>query len=713
MASSRSHPRRALASFLAPALGVLVSGVLSSACGDATQSGTEPLDVTTPGELDIAYPDVPRPDTSVPADVSPTDTALPDVAPRDTAIADSSAPDASAPDTSAPDASVPDASVPDASEPDASVPDASVPDTSVPDTSVPDTSVPDAFVPDTSGPDVCTPSCTPGSCGPDGCGGQCACTGGTVCNAATLLCETPPTPGDTCAAPIALTSNGSGGFTGSGNLSGIGITDRHTLGTCPRLDALVAATGSGTRDMAFSFTPPATGPFTIAVTSASGADVLFALFTGAGCSNATCIGYVDNAVSGGTDTRNFDLVGGTTYTLLVDTWSTSSHGSFTIAVTPVCVPNCAAGCGGADGCGGTCGCPAGSTCNVSTAACEDADVAGDTCAEALALTADGAGGFTGAGDLDTVGLTDAHVRGACEMAAGISFSGVGIVDQAFRFTLPSSGVWRVAVTAASGVDAAYTLYDDIACATTACLGAVDNGLSGGVDAHEFELLGGAPHTLVVESYSNNFIGPFTIAVTPVVCTPSCGEACGVGDGCGGTCGCGDGLVCDAGTSTCVPPETPGDSCASAIALELMPDGDAFMGVGDNSQAALTDRLDPEACEQIGFYSHSGASTREQVFSFVAPESGLYAFGVVPAEDVDISFMVYAGLPCDGTTCIGYMDDADVNDPTTEGQTGIEVAEAPLDAGQTYYIAVESFNASIAPGPFTVIVLLPGFEEPAP
>ncbi len=403
MASSRSHPLRAVASILAPALGVLVSGVLSSACGDETQSGTQPLDVTTPVELDIVYPDVPRPDTSVPADVALTDTAPPDVGPQDTALPDSSVPDTSMPDTSVPDTSVPDTSVPDTSVPDTSVPDTSVPDTAVPDTSVPDTSVPDTSVPDTSvpdtstpdtGPDVCTPSCTAGTCGTDGCGGQCACTGNTVCNATTLLCETPPTPGDTCAAPIALTSNGSGGFTGSGNLSGTGITDRHTLGTCPRLDALVAATGSGTRDMAFSFTPPATGPFTVAVTSASGADVLFALFTGAGCSNATCIGYVDNAVSGGTDTRNFDLVGGTTYTLLVDTWSTSSHGSFTIAVTPVCVPNCAAGCGGADGCGGTCGCPTGSTCNVATSTCEDADVAGDTCAVAIALTADGAGGFT-------------------------------------------------------------------------------------------------------------------------------------------------------------------------------------------------------------------------------------------------------------------------------------------------------------------------------
>lgn len=704
--SSRQSPSRV--PLLVSAIGVCLFGAV--ACDDATQSGTQPLDVANPSELDIVYPDVPRADTAPPPDVGPADTALPDVAPADTAVPDTAPADTSGPDTSTPDTVLPDTAVPDTSVPDTSTPDTSVPDTSTPDTSRPDSSTPDTSTPDT-GPDVCTPSCAAGSCGPDGCGGQCGCSGGTTCNATTLLCETPPTPGDTCGAPIALTTDGNGGFTGSGNLSGAGISDRHTLGTCPRLDALVAATGSGTRDMAFTFVAPATRAYRVAVTSGSEADTLFALFTGAGCSNATCIGYVDNAVSGGTDSRNFDLAAGTIYTLLVDTWSTSSHGVFTITVTPVCTPDCAAGCGGSDGCGGTCGCPAGSTCNLTNATCEASQLAGDTCASAIALSSDGAGGFTGSGDLDAPGLTDAHARGTCEMAAGISFSGVGIVDQAFVFTPPSSGTWRVAVTSTSGVDAAYTLYDDTACAPAACLGAVDDGLSGGVDAHEFELVGGAPHTVVVESYSTNFTGPFTIAVTPVACTPTCGATCGVDDGCGGTCGCGDGLVCNAGT--CTAPETPGDSCESAIALELMPDGDAFMGVGDNSQASLTDRLDPEACEQIGFYSHSGASTREQVFSFVAPESGLYAFGVVPAEDVDISFMVYTGLPCDGSTCIGYMDDADAYDPSVPDQTGIEAAEAELVAGQTYYIAVESFNASIAPGPFTVLVLLPGFEEPAP
>jgi len=698
MSSVRLAPHARVAAHL---FVITCAGLVAAACDDGP-SKTQPLDVMTSTTFDITYPDsAVAPDMAVPEDVVvQTDTS---VLPGDTETPPN---DAVTPreDTAPPPA---DTVTPPA---DTVTPPA---DTVTPpaDTVTPpaDTVTPpaDTVTPPTDvGPDTtCTPSCPAGTCGNNGCGSPCACPGTTVCNATTFQCGPTPVQGNTCALATTLQSNGQGGFTGSGNLAGAGITDNAVVGTCPRLDALVAVTGSNTPDMHFKFVAPTTRRYRIAVTSASGVDVFFALFAGADCASQTCTGYVDNGVSGGVDSREFDLTANTSYRLYIDTWASGTPGAFSIAVTPVCVPNCGAGCGGSDGCGQTCECGTGMTCNVSTSACVASSVPGNTCAQAIALSAGPNGSFVGSGDLKTASLTDNNQRGTCAMANGIAFSGTGTPDQAFTFTPPTSGQWRVAVTSAAGADAAYTLYDGRVCGVAQCLGGVDDGISGGVDSFAFTLTGNTPYTLVVDTYASTHTGAFSIAVTPVGCVPACGTSCGVANGCGGTCACGDGFTCNTTDSTCVEVVMSGNDCSMAIGLELATDGLAFVGAGDLTGAHLTDTIDPGICDAIGTYTHSGMSTKDQVFWFEAPVAGTYAIGVVPGAEVDISFAVFAGLPCLADNCLGYLDDGDRNET--------EVAEATLEAGEIYYVVVESFSPAIAPGAFTVIVLLPGYDTPPP
>ena len=151
----------------------------------------------------------------------------------------------------------------------------------------------------------------------------------------------------------------------------------------------------------WTFTTTEAGAYQISVVKAATngvSDLFFYLFTGAGCDSTQCLGYVEREFSNA-EVQTITLPANTTHTLVVEPYSTfSTRGIYTVTITKLCDPACGANeCGADDGCGGICGCAVGEQCNNDTHACEE--LAGDTCAVPLDLTATSDTTWTGAGTL--------------------------------------------------------------------------------------------------------------------------------------------------------------------------------------------------------------------------------------------------------------------------------------------------------------------------
>ena len=92
------------------------------------------------------------PEAGVVADAGPPDKRIPDKRIPDKRVPDKTISDKTVPDKTVPDKTIPDKTVPDKTIPDMPVPDMLVPDQLVPDQLVPDMSIPDQLSPDTTAP---------------------------------------------------------------------------------------------------------------------------------------------------------------------------------------------------------------------------------------------------------------------------------------------------------------------------------------------------------------------------------------------------------------------------------------------------------------------------------------------------------------------------------------------------------------------------------
>jgi len=356
----------------------------------------------------------------------------------------------------------------------------------------------------------CVASCVAGECGMDnGCGGTCGCAAGEVCGAFGL-CEPEAPQGNTCADPRPLEVGLGGGLSGLGDLTAAGLSDEVQTGSCDLLGAGYPSDGAGTADEIWSFSVPVDGSYTIAVASDVGTDVFYMLFEGPGCADAACVGYVDNGGEDEIDSHDHELLASKTYTLVIDSWRLLSAGPYLIAIDPSCVPQCTEGtCDELDGCGGTCGCGPGEICDVGFCM----DNVGDTCLAPYDMVADLAGDISDGGDLSLADVGDDYEVTACALLDGYENDGRGTPDEVFTFEVTEAGSYRIDVLSDTDADVFFALYSGDLCATSSCLGQVDNGNSGEIDSWELTLAPG-PYTLLIDTNDVLAAGAYLIDIVP-------------------------------------------------------------------------------------------------------------------------------------------------------------------------------------------------------
>lgn len=285
--------------------------------------------------------------------------------------------------------------------------------------------------------------------------------------------DTPPA-GDTCAAPLPLTSGTpmTGVILNSGTYSG----DYTGVGTgC-------SAYASGV-DAVFTVDVPAGQRASLTVTPGTGLDVSVSLATSlANCSGRVCVAGIDNASSGGVETASWSNATNATVTLfvVVDTGSTGS-GTFDIQADV------------------------------------KAPAAGDTCDTAVALSA----GATLMGEKLTAPDFAADYSG---LGTGCSGSTAGL-DRAYSLTVPAGQRVSFTATPATGLDVSLSLTTTVAaCAARTCVAGVDAAGSGAAETLTWTNDSGAAQVvyLIVDTTS---VGTGTFDLATTVGTPSAGDAC--------------------------------------------------------------------------------------------------------------------------------------------------------------------------------------------
>jgi|GEM_PF-1416032 len=506
----------------------------------------------------------------------------------------------------------------------------------------------------------CVPDCDGKVCGADGCGSVCgpACPVGTICSTAQDVCEA--FEDGTCLGPIVI--------------DGLPYSDTNTTTTATN-DLLVdsgacdvsSSWGSGSNDVAYTFTPTVTGIYTIDVD----ADFDEILYVATSCGDVT----VGNCV-GRSDPGNLVLTldAGTTYTIVVDGYYSSFNedGDYTLTVSDVCVPDCTNKTCGSDGCGGQCGtaCPDGEVCNAAQDACET--LGGDSCSDPIVVPGTP---FLQSGDTTTATGTIELLDDACDTSGWGSAS----PERIYSFTPTVTGVYDISVDGEAFDEVLYVTdtCGDVSDAT--CLGASDPGnLSLTLDAN-------TTYYIVVDGYSDfsSQTGDYTFSISDP-CIPSCdGLVCG-SDGCGGTCGaeCDPGNSCNADQTACIP--TPGDSCSSPIVIAGNP---PFTYEGDTSAATNTVAKVPGGCNG----SNWGGSSKDIIFEFTPTASGNYPID----SSASFDHVVYVANACGDVGTDECLDAADSGD-----------VEVFFVAGNTYYIVVDAWGSSSADGTFTLTLDAP-------
>ena len=330
-----------------------------------------------------------------------------------------------------------------------------------------------------------------------------------------------------------------------------------------------------------------------------------------------------------------------------------------------CDPDCAGKACGGDGCGGSCGsCAAGSSC--SGGQCESDVALGDTCE-----TAFGIGGlpYTVLGDTSDATSDYGYASGECP-GEPIGW-GAGSKDEAYQFTPPQTGPYTFTLNA--GYDS--NLYVVTACDNIAasCLAADEEIGTGKEEVVHLSLVKGGSYWIIVDGYGNTTDQSGGYTLTVAKCTPSCGgKVCG-DDGCGSTCGtCAGDTICSAGA--CIP---AGETCEVPLVVGSLP----WSTSGSTADAEPDYGYGADTCE--GETSAYGATSKDEVYVFDPPSSGMYTITLDPEYDSNL-YVVTSCTDVDGT-CLGADEQI--------GTGKVETLNLDLKSYKTYFIIVDGWGNS--------------------
>jgi hypothetical protein len=468
---------------------------------------------------------------------------------------------------------------------------------------------------------VCVPTCAGDACGKDGCGGFCGegCGLFDACAPNGTCVDPEELEGDTCALarvidklPFAQTQDTYYGF------------DDYAFGAgaCP---GEPHPGGWGSNDHAWAFTPENSGLYEI--TLAAEFDTVIYLVTECEDVSGTCVAGGDASL--GIEQIQVNLVGGTTYTILVDGYgddlTTNLNGVYTLIVANPCVADCQGDappetlklCGD-DGCGASCGsCAAGEACS-DAGQCGPAPP-GDHCSNPIQATGVP---FTYTGDTTGMSPDSSYGKGECPGVEAFGW-GLGSNDMVFAFTPPASQAYEIRLD--SSFDGTLYVATDCTDLGGSCVGAVEANVY--QEVMVLDLSAGTPYFVVVDGFGNLSAqaGTFTLSVG-IPCAPTCQGAAPLGpsaecgpDGCGGSCGeCEPAQICDP-AGQCV--EIPGNSCATPFWVTELP----FQATGDTSDATSAIGLPYDACP--GETDVLGVESKDEVYAFTPTEAGVYTIGL--------------------------------------------------------------------------------------
>ncbi|MCB9785324.1 MAG: hypothetical protein H6744_01405 [Deltaproteobacteria bacterium] len=450
---------------------------------------------------------------------------------------------------------------------------------------------------------VCVPQCDGQECGDDGCGGSCGqCSDGQVCDGG--LCLLPElVPGATCANAIAVDALPF-------------ALDASTAKTSADLDAsgcagaVPGATGGASSDLVLAFTPPVSAVYTVTVEG----DFHLQLYLLGDCADpaGSCLAH-DWTPDSGSATLSAPLEAGTTVYVVVDGWDDvdDASGTFSLAMGAPCSPSCAGVACGGDGCGGSCGdCAEGTLC-YEGACLAYQDVPGNTCAAPIAVTALPAS-FEG----ETTNLSPSVGLSAATCPGVSGAVGAGSSDAIYQLQVPESGV--VTARLEADFDSALYVAEDCGDIDGTCLAADD--AFGAPETVRFLAAAGTPYTVVVDGWSptTDVSGAYTLSFEPLCLQKCAGKQCGP-DGCGLSCGtCPVGDLCGF-KGACIDGDTiPGNTCANPFKIFNVPYSKAGNTAASGNAYAIPDG---ETCE--GLASAKGGASRDQVYRFFPPETGVY------------------------------------------------------------------------------------------
>jgi hypothetical protein len=604
------------------------------------------------------------------------------------------------------------------------------------------------------GGDPCAPNpCqNAGNCVPNGDAVICECED----NYAGPLCELPALvegSGDTCESPFVINasllptsvSHDNGAVDGAGNPL---FANDYVF--CN------GSNGAGEPDVVYAFMPEISGTYPLAITSYDGESASL-LSVVSDCANLYADPEIVNECLASKDFFSsvepvlVDMVAYTTYFLVVDSYNEGEIGPFTLEIGAPCLDTCEPGTCGDNGCGGTCACVDGDSCVDGLCCVPDCGV--------KACGSDGCGGLCGTCE---TGFACDSVVGVCADQSGVvgnscelphiiepsalpwlasddntnyannyvscsGYSGSEQPDVVYSFTAPQTGIYFVGMPGYEMSAGASLVGVTTDCATVTadletaneCIWSTDFYGSGGSES-PVEMNAGETYFLVVDSYSDSEIGPYSLSLSEpcfpkcdgygcgvdngcggtcgcgdgqtcnesVCCTPKCNNVtCGEAmDGCGGTCGCGDGSVCIGGTCG-APPQ--GDTCEDPIVITLGA-GDVTVVDGDTAASFPTYGYESGMCPGEE-ESSWGMAANDQAYLLKATKTGLYTVLLDATYDSNL----YAVLDCNdiGNTCLAAHE-----------TIGPETIEFDLTSGEAVFIIVDGWsNYSDQSGPYTLSV----------
>ena len=526
-------------------------------------------------------------------------------------------------------------------------------------------------------PVSCTASCEGKSCGTDGCGGSCgACAEGEECKEGS--CEIIKV-GDTCEQPLVV---GDLPYTVTGSTSDLAGDYNISSGGCL---GVPTATGSGSSDVVYAFTPSAEGNYVFTVPTVF--DVVVYIVKDCSAMSESCVAYSDSALPNSAETFVAYLAANETYYIVLDgnSWNTNLAGDFTLKISAYvpdnCTPDCAGLACGDDGCGGYCG-----LCDTGTF-CEDNQCVGsplgDSCESAFAVEELP---YYASGDTSGAQADYSFASGACPGKQG----GWGLKgsDEVYAFKPSSSGTYEIEVNAQ--YDAMVYIVTNCSNIDTSCVIATDNPGTA-TESIIADLDQDTEYFIIIDYWSNSVDGTGEYALTiNQSCEAECsGLQCGY-DGCGGSCGtCADGQACVGGS--CESLSAKGESCNQPFEI--------FHGLGNFYADGDTTNASPDVTHSASDCGFTGteANGPDHVYAFNVQADGTYTVTLgIPDQGVDLALWIATNCADPGNTCIGGSDVPNFGE-------GEEVITFDALAGERYYLVVDSSytEGGSESGPYTL------------